>query len=310
MEIQNVLVIGTGAWGTAIAQVLADNGKNVILYGIDCKEVKDINENHKNSKYFPDVVLSDKIEATTTFFCCFHTRPLPDMIILAIPTQAMQDTVRELFKDYNRDFLPMNSQKQVVFVNLAKGYSNEDVPMLDTFIQNSYYTTTGNRCKYYSLLGPSHAEEVIKRRLTCVNLIGFPDNAYSSSVVEAFNNDYFKVEVEGNISIAEFCSSIKNVYALASGILDGLGYGQNARAALITFALHEMRRFIKEVFKKDSDEDLFNLYGIGDLIVTCYSTDSRNFTAGREIGKLNSFVEFEKSNTRTVEGIRGQNTTS
>lgn len=281
---KDILIIGTGSWGTGLAQVLTDNGNNVKMYGVDKSEILDINKNHKNSKYFPNILSDcitayDKLEDLANI--CF------DIIILAVPTNEMSSVLKSIKNliDY----------KSSLFINVAKGYTNDELSMYEVF--HEVFPDKN----YYSLLGPSHAEEVINRKLTCVNLISIKKQ-YISSLIDLFTTDYFKVHYITDIRAAEFYSSIKNVYALMSGILNGLGYGHNARAALLTYSLHEMN-LLSKVFEYDN-ETLFGLCGIGDLVVTCYSNDSRNFTAGTKIGQLNSFEEFNKDNIKTVEGIR------
>lgn len=281
---KNILIVGTGSWGTALAQVLADNGNSVKMYGIDNHEVNDININHRNSRYFPNS-LPKSIKAYNDFSEISDIEF--DVVILAVPTNAMADTLITL----KASILHSNT----LFINVAKGYTNSELLMSEVFRE----IFPGNN--YYSLLGPSHAEEVIDRKLTCVNLI--PEKKqYISSLINLFTNDYFKVHYISDIKAAEFYSSIKNVYALVSGILNGLGYGHNARAALLTYSLNEMN-LLSKAFNYDN-ETLFGLCGVGDLAVTCYSDDSRNFTAGTKIGQLNSFEEFEKDNIKTVEGVR------
>lgn len=298
MDINNILILGTGAWGTGIAQVLSDNGKSVCMYG-NCKaEVDDINNNHTNSKYFKECHLSDNIIAFNSMEAALkHLRQRLDLVIIAVPTSAVKSVLTELSQTWPR---LRGETNQTLFVNLAKGYDDSNLSMHAIFRE---VFPQADKNLYYSLLGPSHAEEVIVRKLTCVNLI-YEVKTHIHSLLSILHNDYFKVHLGYDLSKAEFCSSIKNVYALASGILAGLGYGQNARAALLTYSLFEIRQILTELYQDKNTDILYELCGIGDLVVTCYSNDSRNYTAGHKIGELNSFAEFIKDNKITVEGIR------
>ena len=151
-----------------------------------------------------------------------------------------------------------------------------------------------------SLIGPSHAEEVVKRLLTVVNAVS-EDEESAEAIQKLFSNDYFRVYRNTDVIGAEIGVALKNVMAIASGILEGMGQGVNARAALMTRGLAEMERYGVAFGAKP--ETFLGLDGVGDLIVTCTSTLSRNFTAGYEIGKDGSAENFFKTNKRTVEGI-------
>ena len=152
-----------------------------------------------------------------------------------------------------------------------------------------------------SLIGPSHAEEVVIGLMTCVNAV-CENDASAKVIQETFSNDAFRVSRNTDVIGAEIGVALKNVMAIASGILTGLGQGDNARAALMTRGLAEIARY--GVAMGGKAETYLGLDGVGDLIVTCTSYHSRNFTAGLEIGKANSAEEFLKNNKRTVEGVR------
>ena len=158
-----------------------------------------------------------------------------------------------------------------------------------------------NKGEIVSLIGPSHAEEVIKRDLTCVSAVS-TDLDLTLKVAELFSNDYFRVYGNNDEVGSEIGVAMKNAIAIASGILEGLGYGDNSRAALCTRGLAEIVRFGRHFGGKP--DTYLGLTGLGDLIVTCYSFQSRNFMAGLQIGKDDGVENFLKTNTKTVEGIR------
>lgn len=279
-----IAVMGTGSWGTALAQVLADNQNDVILYGINPAEIDDININHQNSKYF-DCMISEKLHATGDIKDIEDA----DIVLLAVPTIAIESTAKKVF-----DVV----QKKIYVINVAKGFHPITHERLSVVIEKA---SDPNKLKgIISLIGPSHAEEVILRKLTCLNAVS-NDIEAAKVIQKLFSNDYFRVYTNTDVIGAEIGVAVKNVMAIASGILEGSGQGDNARAALMTRGLAEMSRF--GISYGGKFETYLGLDGVGDLIVTCTSTHSRNFMAGFEIGKTQDAATFMKNNTKTVEGI-------
>lgn len=284
----NVTVFGSGTWGTALAQVLTDNGHNVLIYGISKEQVDDININHLNSFYFGDkVVLNPQIKATDDIKRAID---FSTIYVVSVPTAAM----RGLLSTIND-----NLDKKVVIINTAKGFDTERVMRISDLIRET--VNKKNLEAVVSLIGPSHAEEVVIRLLTAVTATSLSIEA-AKITQELFANDYFRVYTQTDEVGAELGVAYKNGIAIASGILSGLGFGDNARAALVTRGLAEMVRF-SSYFGGELITYL-GLTGLGDLVVTCNSVHSRNFQAGFEIGKDNSAARFLKENTKTVEGIR------
>jgi glycerol-3-phosphate dehydrogenase (NAD(P)+) len=284
----NVSIFGSGTWGTALAQVLTDNGHDVLIYGINKDQVDDININHLNSFYFgQEVYLNSHIKATTDIE---EAIDFSDIYIVSVPTAAL----RSLLSDINEKL-----SKSALFVNTAKGFDTEKVMRISDVIRESI--DARNLKGVVSLIGPSHAEEVVVRMLTMITATSL--NIEDASTVQAlFANDYMRVYTQTDEVGAELGVAYKNAIALASGALAGLGYGDNARAALITRGLAEMVRFGMH-FGGDM-ATYMGLTGLGDLIVTCNSQHSRNFQAGYQIGKEDSAAKFLSENTKTVEGVR------
>lgn len=283
-----VAVIGSGTWGTALSQVLVDNGHDVVIYGREKSQVEDINNNHKNSQYFGDeIILSEKIIATTSLEECISNS---DMILLSIPTSAMRSVLGEVKTI-------LGTEKKII-INTAKGFDTEKNQRISELIKE---VLGDNLESVVSLIGPSHAEEVIVRDLTCIASVS-DDEITAKKIAEIFSNQYFRVYFHKDVVGAEIGVAMKNAIALASGILEGLDYGDNARAALCTRGLAEIVKF--GLIQGGQLKTYLGLTGLGDLIVTCYSFHSRNFKAGLEIGKQNSADEFLKNNKSTVEGIR------
>lgn len=278
-----VRIIGTGSWASALCQVLADNRVDAMMIGVDKNEVDDINLNHRNSKYF-DVEINNDVRASLNYDDVKDA----DIILLAVPSKVISSVVDVIYERLN---------KKVIVINVAKGFDYDTKIRLSEIIRKHM---KDKLIDVVSLIGPSHAEEVILRLLTSVNAVCV--NLESAKIIqELFSNNYFRVYRNDDEIGAEIGSAIKNIMAIASGILQGLKQGDNAKAALMTRGLAEMCRY--GLFFNARKETFLGLNGVGDLIVTCSSYHSRNFQAGLCIGKNNSAKEFLESNTKTVEGI-------
>lgn len=281
-----VIVIGSGSWGSALAQVLCDNKVDVQLYGNCESEIKDINEHHKNTKYFKDVDLSVALKATMDINVVNDA----DMIVLSVPTSAVEEVCREI---------DTRLRKKTIVVNTSKGFHPETFERMSSVIRRNI--REAHIRSVVSLIGPSHAEEVVVRMLTTICAVSLHEQD-AKTVQKTFSNNYLRVYTGTDEVGSEVAVAIKNAIALASGVLYGLGYGDNTRAALITRGLMEMTRY--GIAMGGHKETFMGLTGIGDLIVTCTSKHSRNFQAGYEIGKHNSANYFWEHNTKTVEGVR------
>ncbi len=278
-------ILGSGSWGTALARVLADNGNEVLLYGNVPAEIEDIELRHQNTRYFGDLLLPETLHATLDIT---RLAEYSDIFLFAVPTKAFE-VVLAAVKPYIRE--------HTLLLNVAKGFS------WDTGRRLSECLREGCRDVSYggivSLIGPSHAEEVVRQMLTSVAAVS-AEPSIAETVQKAFSNDYFRVYVTTDEVGAEYGVAIKNIIALASGMLEGQGYGDNAKAALITRGLREMVRY--GVSFGGKVETFFGLTGVGDLIVTCFSPHSRNYRAGLAIGKADSVAGLE-GNKETVEGV-------
>lgn len=281
-----VAIIGSGSWGTALAQVLADNHHEVIIWGRNLDELVDIQVHHMNEKYFPGISINENIQAST------EIRPLldADIFLLAIPSEAIEDVC---------NIINENIKHPIIIINVSKGFHPTTHQRLSVFIKEKIKKDILR--EVVSLIGPSHAEEVIIRLPTIVNSV-CEDEEYSKIVQELFSNRYFRVYRNTDVIGAEIGVAVKNIIALASGMIQGLGYGDNARAALITRGLAEITRYGLAMGAKP--ETFLGLTGVGDLIVTCTSFHSRNFQAGLLIGKNDSANSFWDTNTKTVEGVK------
>lgn len=282
-----IAILGSGAWATALAQVLDDNGHRVFLYGIESEQVLDINKNHQNIKYFGEkIFLSPSIKASVDLP---RTLKGARYVLISVPAGAVRSLLNEVKKYLTN---------KVVFINTAKGFDQNNKRMsevINEVIPEQY------RYPVVSIIGPSHAEEVILRHLTLVTATSVSPSQ-SRKVAHLFTNRYFRVYMQTDEVGAEIGVAMKNVIAIASGILEGLKLGDNARAALVTRGLSEMARLGKAYGGKM--KTYLGLAGLGDLVVTAYSIHSRNFKAGLAIGEADDAASFLATNKVTVEGIR------
>jgi glycerol-3-phosphate dehydrogenase (NAD(P)+) len=280
-------ILGTGAWGTALANVLTDNGHTVVMYGIVDTEVNDINNNSLNSKYFPGFRLSN-ISATKNIAEAVENK---DVIILAVPSDYITDTVTKI-----NQYLNSNP----VIINAAKGF---DPKTNMTFLPSIREKIDNDKVRgVASILGPSFANDVIDRQITLVCAVS-KNTSIAKFVQKLFSNHYFRVYTNTDEIGCEIGAALKNIIAMASGIVAGLGFSDNTRAAIITRGLAEIANVGVSLGAKY--KTFIGLTGVGDLLLTASSIKSRNYSAGYQIGQDNSPVRFLEENTKTVEGIKG-----
>jgi glycerol-3-phosphate dehydrogenase (NAD(P)+) len=282
-----ITILGAGSWGTALALVLADNGNAVTLYSKDKVVCDEINQKHTNSKYFDGVfLLPTSIVATCDLSQAFHDTPI---ILLSVPSSSIRSMVSSI--------IPYLKTKTLI-INTAKGFD----PLTNDRLSETIRRLVPKKLLLgvVSLIGPSHAEEVIHRQLTLVSAVSKYEHL-AEQISQLFSNEYFRVYIQKDEIGSEVGSALKNVIAIASGVVTGLKLGDNARAALVTRGLTELMQLGKVLGGKL--KTLAGLTGLGDLIVTCYSKHSRNYQAGIKIGKDNSAEPFLASNQQTVEGV-------
>ena len=268
---EKVSIIGAGSWGSALARILGDNHYQVLLYDTDKNTVDEINHFHTNVSKLPIGMLPLEVQATTSIK---EVISFSDIIVLSIPTKVLRSVLHLINEIID---------KPKLFVNTSKGLEPDTYlrvsEVLNATIDQHYIKG------FVALTGPSHAEEVIRQLPTTICSVS-TNKEDAKLIQKIFNNStYFRVYTGSDLVGSELCSAIKNVYAIASGMLEGCGYGDNARAGLIARALVEMKRIVVAMGGKE--DTIYGLTGVGDLVVTTTSHHSRNFQAGVEIGKTN-----------------------
>ena len=283
----NITIIGAGSWGCALANIVCENKHNVILYDNNKETVEQINHEHRNEKV-PGGILDEEIKATLNLK---NAIDFAEIIVISVPTKVLRIVLNNI-KDV------LSSPK--VFVNASKGLEPDTFMRVSEIIKQ---VIPSNYIKgIVALTGPSHAEEVIIKLPTTICSVS-EDKEMAKLIQNVFSNPTnFRVYISTDLLGAELCGAIKNVYAIASGMLEGLGFGDNARAGLITRSLVEMRRIVTKLGGKE--ETLFGLTGVGDLIVTTSSHHSRNFQAGVKLATGLSLEETINSMSMVVEGAR------
>ena len=282
----NVSVIGGGAWGTTLAQALADNGHKVLIRDINPNFVDKINNTHLHP--FFDVEIPSSISATLDLKKAVDHS---EVLVLCVPTKAMRSVLTEISN--------IVSGKKI-FINVSKGIEPKTSKRVSEIVDE--VIKKDNLLGYVALSGPSHAEEMILRKITTL-VAASKDTNLAQEVQEIFSNEkYLRVYTSSDVIGVECGGALKNAIAIVSGISSGLGLGENARAMLITRGIKEIVAIV--VALGGEMETAYGLSGIGDLIVTASSMNSRNFQCGLKIGQGMSIEEALGSSVQTVEGIR------
>ncbi len=280
-----ISVIGSGSFGTALAMLLVNKGHDVIIYGRNEVQMKMIQATGGNHKYLPGVILPKALKATSNL-----EEALKDceMAVLAVPAQQLRPVVTNMAK----------IRSDLMLVNVAKGIEIGTLCRMSQIMKESYPDS-----KIGCLSGPSHAEEVARYLPTTV-CAASDDPEYAKLIQHVFMDDNFRVYTNNDLTGVELGGAVKNIIALCCGISDGLGLGDNAKAALITRGIAEMTRL--GVAMGGKPETFAGLSGIGDLVVTCTSMHSRNRRFGILLGQGMDIESALKKIGMVVEGYTTQ----
>ena len=278
-----VSVIGAGSWGTALALLLSKNGHDVTMWSILEDEIRMLDKEREHKSKLPGVKLPDTMKFTTDLKKAVEGR---DFLVLAVPSTFTRGTAKNM--------CPYVAEGQII-VDVAKGIEEATLMTLSQQIEDEI-----PQADVAVLSGPSHAEEV-GRGLPTTVVVGAKTEKTAEYLQQMFASEVFRVYTSPDMLGMELGGSLKNVIALAAGIADGLGYGDNAKAALITRGIHEISRLGVEM--GGAIESFTGLTGVGDLIVTCASVHSRNRKAGYLIGQGRTMQEAMDEVKMVVEGV-------
>lgn len=285
-ELTTATVLGTGAWGTTFAAVLADAGLPVRIWGRSPEVCAEITEHHRNSRYLPDVVLPAGITATTDLTGAVRGS---ELVVVAVPSQTVRDVLRPLAGTLGGS---------TVMASLVKGLElGSDLRMSQVIVE----ATGVPEDRVAVVSGPNLAKEIAARQPTAT-VIASTSAETASAVAHACANSYFRPYTHADVVGVELGGVVKNVIALAVGVAQGRGYGDNTTATVITRGLAETTRL--GVAMGARPETFAGLAGMGDLVATCSSRLSRNHTLGRHIGQGMTVAEATAATEGTAEGAR------
>lgn len=279
----SISVIGAGSWGTALALLLHNNGHEVTLWSALADEVEVLQTKRENPDKLPGVKLPDEMMITGDLKETIEDK---NLLVLAVPSPFVRSTAHSM-----KDLV----KKDQIIVNVAKGIEEKTLMTLSQVIEDEL-----PQADVAVMSGPTHAEEVVKGIPTTI-VVGANSKKTAEYVQGLFMSEVFRVYTSPDVLGIEVGAALKNVVALAAGIADGLGYGDNTKAALITRGIAEIGRLGTAMGGRV--ETFGGLSGIGDLIVTCASMHSRNRRAGILIGKGYSYEEAMKEVKMVVEGV-------
>ena len=279
----NVGVIGAGSWGIALTVLLDKNGSKVTVWSKFEEEVKMLSEKREYEDKLPGVKIPETVDFTTDLEAAVKNN---EVLVMAVPSTFVRETAH-LMKEFVRP--------GQIIVNVAKGIEENTLMTLSDIIEEEI-----PQAKVAVMCGPTHAEEV-GRGIPTTIVVGAREQSTAKLVQDLFMNESFRVYISPDVLGMEIGSSLKNVVALAAGIADGLGYGDNTKAALITRGIAEISRLGIKMGGKA--ETFAGLTGIGDLIVTCASMHSRNRRAGILIGQGKTMQEAMDEVKMVVEGV-------
>lgn len=281
-----VAVIGSGSWGTTFGKVLADGGAHVVMWARRAELAQEIQEGHRNSEYLPGINLPRTMSATTHLSEALEGA---SQVYLAISSQALRQNLKAV--------RPLVRDTDAPIVSLMKGVEKRSGLRMSEVIAEELHCDAG---RIAVASGPNLALEIAREQPTAA-VISSTSRETAEAVARRARNGYFRTFVNTDVIGTEFGGVLKNLIAVAIGIVDGVGYGENTKASIITRGLVEMTDFA--VAQGAQPETLQGLAGLGDLIATCQSPLSRNNTAGRLLGRGYSFQDVVKQMNQTAEGL-------
>ena len=280
-----IAVLGAGSFGTALAILLARNGNTTRLWGRDQSQVRNAQENRVNNKYLPDAPFPENLEITSDFKAAIEGAK---DILVVTPSYAFSETLNKL---------KQRGEKDLRIVWACKGLE----PDTADFLENRVVEIFGKNCPKAVLSGPTFAQELAIGSPTAITLAA--DNGkFAQDLSGRLVNETFRIYLSSDLKGVQFGGAFKNIVAIGAGIADGLGFGSNARTALVTRGLAEMMRLGEELGGRS--ETFTGMAGLGDLVLTCTDNQSRNRRYGLALGKGASVVQAAAEIGQVVEGVR------
>ena len=280
---KRITLLGGGSWGTALSKLLSENGHEVKVWLRDEEQCNELSKERVNKKYLPEVKIPLNIEFTSDINEAVKNA---EIILIVTPTQVTRSVLKQINDEYKKD---------KIIVNASKGIEIGTLSLVSDIVAQETIN-----CSFAALTGPSHAEEVGLSLPTAIT-VACDSKEVAEIVQDVFMSSYFRVYTNEDVIGAELGGALKNIIALGAGISDGVGYGDNAKAALMNRGIVEIARL--GIAMGADVHTFYGLSGIGDLIATCTSRHSRNRNAGFLIGQGLSKDEAVKKVGMVVEGI-------
>ena len=280
---KRITLLGGGSWGTALSKLLSENGHNITVWLRDEAQVRELTEKRVNEKYLPKVKIPENIVFTSNINEAVKEA---EILLLVTPTQMVRGVLKQIKDEY---------KDGKIIINASKGIERGTMKLVSGIVKEETKNST-----FAVLSGPSHAEEVGLSMPTAIT-IACEDKDVAEELQDIFMSSYFRVYTNEDVIGAELGGALKNIIALGAGISDGIGYGDNAKAALMNRGIVEIARL--GIAMGADVHTFYGLTGIGDLIVTCTSKHSRNWNAGYLIGQGLTKDEAIKKIGMVVEGI-------
>ncbi len=282
---KKISVLGSGSWGTALANHLSLSGHDVSIWGLVASDLDSINQKNLNPTYFPDVILSKSLKAEADIKKAVSGA---ELIVFSVPSGAMRDVAEQVKGDIS---------KKALIVNTAKGLEANTLKRMSEVLEESCSNVSG----VATLSGPSFAYEVIRNQPTAVT-VASKAQSVADEVASIFHNRHFRVYTSTDVVGVDLGGALKNVVALAVGISDGKNLGDNCRAALITRGLAEMSRLI--VALGGQEHTVLGLSVLGDLLLTCTGDLSRNRQVGLALGRGEKLEQILSDLGQVAEGVK------
>ena len=283
---QKIAVLGPGSWGSALAQVLAENGHEVTIWGNNPAQIDEINTYHTNRHYLPNLKLPDTIVGEKDLAKAVKNA---DAVLFVVPTKAMRSVAHEFAKV---------CENTPYIIHASKGLEQGSHKRISEILYEEI--PQAKRKEVVVLSGPSHAEEVAVHDITTITAASVDEQA-AKYVQQLFTNEYFRIYTNTDVIGVETGAALKNIIAIGAGAIHGLGFGDDAKAAIMTRGLAEISRL--GVAMGANPLTFIGLSGVGDLIVTCTSVHSRNWRAGNLLGQGKQLDEILENMGMIVEGV-------
>lgn len=280
MQKSKIAILGAGSWGTAVAIHLAKQGKKVLLWGHNPQDIKEMREHRCNRRYLPTIHFPDSLSPTSNLSTCLNEAA---EVIIAVPSHAFTELLQQLSKPHHG------------LAWLTKGVDPHSHKLLSQLVAEKW----GTKFPIAVISGPSFAKEVANSLPTALTLAS-NNSVYQKAMRALLHHENIRVYLSNDIIGVQLCGTVKNILAIACGVSDGLGYGANAKAALITRGLAEMRRLGTKMGARE--ETFMGLAGVGDLVLTCTDDQSRNRRFGLYLGRGMDLLESGQKIGQVVEG--------